>query len=321
MTRLLYFILFIQISFAQLILAQKDSLSFSYNSWGIPKYQVNNISVSSKEFKYYLAKNDPALKKFNSGKKLNLASTIMKGAGGILLGYNLADIMVNKNKNYTIGAVGLGLIVVSIPLSNYGIKKSNQALTLYHEDDLVLKYAASESPIYTKIEMWKDACVIMRVPVFGPKIKYLKSILSDTRTNNTSKSAIQKQLDKTLEENKKYIELIQRCFSKEFFAKEVLFLPDSLFKSYIAGEKSGFLNRNGELDTAFQCDAKYPFFIITGKDTDQLLFVDNELNPAGFPFPYKKNTFLPGLKKLLDREKYIRKQISHFNKDLLLIEK
>ena len=110
MIRLPFFIFFIHIFFVQTTSAQKDSLSFFYNSFGIPKYQVNNRPVDSKEFKYYLAKNDPALRKFNAGKNLNLTSTIMQGAGGFLLGYNLADIMINKNKNYTAGAIGLGLI-------------------------------------------------------------------------------------------------------------------------------------------------------------------------------------------------------------------
>ncbi len=320
MTRLHFFALFIQIFFVQLTLAQKDSLSFYYNSWGIPKYQINNKPVDSKEFKYYMAKNDPALRKFTAGKNLNLASTIMQGAGGFLLGYNLADIMINKNKNYTAGAVGLGLIVVSIPISNYGIKKSNQALSIFHAEEFIVKNTSSESRVNSKAEEWKDACLIVRIPVFAPKIKYLRSILSDPKTNQASKSAIQKQLDKTLDDNKTYFDLIHDGFSKEFFAKEVLFLPDSLFKSFIAGEKTGFLNKNGELDTSLQCDAKYSFFIITGKDSDQLLFVDEDLNPAGFPFPYKKNTFLPAFKKLLDKEKYIQKQISHFNKKLLLIK-
>ena len=319
MTRLPFFIFFIHIFFVQTTSAQKDSLSFYYNTFGIPKYQINKKPVDSKEFKYHLAKNDPALRKFNAGKNLSLTSTIMQGAGGFLLGYNLADIMINKNKNYTAGAIGLGLIVVSIPLSNYGLKKSNQALSMYHTEEFMIKNTPSTSLINGVAETWKNACLIVRIPVFASKIKYLKSILSDSKTSQASKSVIQKQLDKTLDDNKKYFELIQSSFSKEFFARDVLFLPDSLFKSFIAGEKTGFINKKGELDSSLQCDAQYSFFIITGKDSDQLLFVDRDLNPAGFPFPYKKNTFLPAFKKLLDREKYIQKQISHFNQKLLLI--
>ena len=321
MTRLPFFIFFIHIFFVQITSAQKDSLSFYYNSFGIPKYQINHNPVSSNEFKFKLSQNDSALKKFNAGKKLNLTSTIMQGAGGFLLGYNLADIMINKNKNYTTGGIGLGLIVVSLPLSNYGIKKSNQALAMYHADEISEIKPTPEIHVINPADRWKDACLIVRIPVFGPKIKYLKSVLSNPETSQSSRSAVQKQLNITIDENKRYFDLIHAGFNNEFSAKEVFFLPDSLFKSYMAGEKTGFLNKNGELDTTLHCNSDNTFFIIAGKDIDQLWFVDRDLNPAGFPFPYKKNTFLGAFKKLLDKEKYVHNQISYFNEKLLLIAK
>jgi hypothetical protein len=321
MTRLPFFIFIIYIFFVETSSAQKDSLGFYYNSFGIPKYQINYKPVSSKAFNLKLGLNESALKKFNAGKKINLTSTIMQGAGGFLLGYNLADIMINKNKNYTAGAIGLGLIVVSLPISNYGIKKSNQALAMYHADEISAIKSTPEIHDISAADKWKNACLIVRIPVFGPKIKYLKSVLSNPETSQSSRSTAQKLLHTTIDENKKYFDLVRKGFDKEFSAKEVYFLPDSLFKSYMAGEKTGFLNKNGELDTSLDCYSDNTFFIITGKDIDQLSFVDRDLNPAGFPFPFRKNMFLGAFKKLLDKEKYMHKQISYFNEKLLLIKK
>jgi len=321
MKRLYFFIFIFQVFIHPNTKAQKDSLSFYYNSWGFPQYQVNSKSVDSKEFNFYLSKNDPALRKFKAGRNVNLASILIQGTGGFLLGYNLADIMINKNKNYTTGAVGVGLIVGSIPLSNYGLKKSNQALTMFNTEELKIKNTGSESLISNKAEEWKDACLIVRIPVNAPKIRYLRNAISDPKINRKSKSALQIQLIKTLDENKIYFDLIQNGFNKKFFAKEVYFLPDSLYKSYMAGEKTGFLNKNNELDSSIECYSRQTYFIITGKDADQLLFVDRDLNKADSPFPHKKNTFLPAFRKLINKQGYINSQIEYFNEKLLSIDK
>lgn len=302
--------------------AQNDSLNFSFGSTYKVTYSVKGQTANSKLFYNYLSKNDPALKMFKKGKNQHFAGQTLAYVGGFLIGWNIGDIMFNNKKGYTVGLVGLGIAAVSFPITFGGLKKSQKAIDLYNSPETTLIRAENlNTPLNEDEIKWNASCLIFRMPVYGPKINYLKSKINDSSINKKARTAYQKQLDVTIQENKTYFDILRKGFDDEFTAKKVYMLPDSSFKSFIAGNSPGFLNENGVLDPNLQCQSAQNYFIITGKDDDQLLFVDALLAKPDQPFPHKKNTFLPAFKKIWDRNNFIKKQIRYFNEKLLLISK
>ncbi len=323
-------VFFVFLIFSYDSVSQRDSLSYLLKSFSMYEYQINGKKVPKKDFYYSLSKNKTLENEFQSGKSMNYTGNIITYIGGFLVGWNIGDLMFKKNeKNYTLGMIGLGALAVGIPIAWVGQKKSDKALVSFNSIDLpnVIAVSPTKISVYDKDELdaeivsnYKEiidsSCIIIRIPVNGNKINLLSQKLKDKNTSPSYKSKLKKELDKTLMENKEYLSLIQTSFDLHFHVKQIYFLPDSSFKSHLAGNLTGFLNDEGVLDQSMQCHGKENFYFITGKDKEQLLFVNKYLEKPSIPFPHKKNTFLPAFKKIFDKQKYIDKQIIYFNEKL-----
>lgn len=162
----------------------------------------------------------------------------------------------------------------------------------------------------------QNACYIVRVPVSAVKIKYYEEKIAQRGLSNEVRQRYEKDLSETLEENKAYINLLQASFTSHFSLGNVYFLPDSSYKSFVAGQRTGFINQAGALDKSITCPHDENYFLISGKYKEQLLFLDQHLHKLDPPFPYKKNTFLPIFKLVLNRKKYIESQVKYLDNKL-----
>lgn len=164
----------------------------------------------------------------------------------------------------------------------------------------------------------KDICVIVRLQVSGNKINFLKSKLNESLSEN-ARNNVQEQLNETLEDNASYFKLLAHTFDSLFTIAPVYYLPDSSYRRFMAGQKGLFYNKHGQPDPSLSCDGRETFFIIAGKDRDQLLFVNASLHKMDKPFPYKKSVFLPSFKKILNLKGYLAAQVKYFNQKLSTI--
>lgn len=335
-----FLILFLSSFAFQTSFGQKDSLSFTLNSF-FPtyKYQKNGISVSSDDFYKSLNKNTILTEKFKAGKSTHVFGNVVANIGAFLIGWNIGQLMVNKNekKNYTVGLIGVGALTVGLPVSWIGRNKSQKALVEFNNNANAKLYerqisnnkdepekikptisnlAESGEREMTPNEKFQSACIIVRIPVYGNKINLLTKKINDVNITSYYKSKLKNELDNTLMENKEYLSLVRSGFEQHFHVKNIYFLPDSSFKSHLAGNQTGFLNNEGTMDQSLQCQSKEIFYFITGKDKEQLLFVDKFLEKPSAPFPHKKNTFLPTFRKIFNTQKYINSQIIYFNEKL-----
>jgi hypothetical protein len=194
--------------------------------------------------------------------------------------------------------------------------KKAYLLLLFVTIIVIASIGQKDSTFINYKDLVKSSCLIVRVPVYANKINLLTQKISETDSNPEYKSILKKELDATITNNDQYLDLVMGSFDQYFHFKEVYFLPDSAFKSHLAGRHTGFINKKGELDKSLQCKSDEHFYFITGKDDDQLLFVDKFLVRPSFPLPHKKNIFFPSFKKLFNRTNYIHKQVIYFNEKL-----
>lgn len=335
-----FVIFFLLIVFNIKSIGQKDTLSYTMNSmFNTYIYQKGGMKVTSDEFYQVLEKDMGLYEKFSSGKTTQVTGNIVATIGAGLIGWNIGELMFNRNaeKKYTTGLIGVGLLTVGIPLTGLGHNKSRKTLVEFNKNLLTNVYdqqiakvkdmsvvtepetstqGDDEDREMTVKEKFDNACLIARLPVYGNKIKLLKSKIASPNTTDQNRQAFQKQLDQTIHENKEYFDLITDVFKDHFTVREVYFVPDSSFKSVLAGQNPGFFNQHGEKIDDRLCDVETNYYFITGKDKDQFLLVDNFLKKPLNPIPHRKNIFLPSFRKIFDRKNYIQKQVIYFNTNL-----
>ncbi|MBC7884519.1 MAG: hypothetical protein H7X99_03545 [Saprospiraceae bacterium] len=163
----------------------------------------------------------------------------------------------------------------------------------------------------------ENSCLVFRVPVQAGKIRYLKNALSNSQLTPAKTTSLKSQLASTIKTNNDYYALIRSGFTAHFDATQVYFVPDSLFKAFEGGKKDVFLNENNQVDPTIQCLTDEYFLMIQSEHAEQFLLVNKNGNRLDSPFPYKKNTFLPGFKRLLSKKKYMHNQIKWFNEKLI----
>lgn len=165
----------------------------------------------------------------------------------------------------------------------------------------------------------EDVCIIFRIPVNGKKINYLEDKLKQLKQGDKNYDSIKETLENTINENYDYFHILREGFNVYFDVAKVYFLPDSSYNSFLKGQPYNFLNESGQPDPSIKCTANNYYFFIIGKDKEQLLLVDKNLKSLDKPFPYKKNTFMPAFKKILNRQMFINNQIRYFNEKLMFI--
>jgi hypothetical protein len=167
-------------------------------------------------------------------------------------------------------------------------------------------------------EVKPSITVIVRIPTFANKINYLQA---QTQLPDLSPKVKKKQMDaltKTKQDRDAYFSTLYTGFINYFHACEVLFMPDSLYKRYLNGDRNVFISPTGQLfDKAITTDSV--FYIIQSNNIHQLLLTNKSGQKLSKPWPYKKNTFLPAFKQLWQQKEFIFDQIRWFDKKISTI--
>lgn len=157
-----------------------------------------------------------------------------------------------------------------------------------------------------------ESVLIVRLPVNGPKIRYLTQYLENT-VDPKARLFIESELEAAKALNFKKFLAISNALQNQYQFSAFLILPDSAFLDFTRGKQQVFLGENGKIDTNLTCKFKEYFYLIGGENDDQWVLVDQNLNRLDKPFPYRSTIFLSGLRRVFSRNNYYEKQIKWFN--------
>lgn len=135
---ILIFSLGVGVSIAQ---EAMDSIYVSKTFWGY-KYYQGNYRINFNQLPMVMENNAEASLLIDKARSRHTFSAILSGAGGFLIGLQLANEIIGGEANWAMVAVGGGLIAISIP-----IKASSNKLTLNAVD-------AYNSQLKSRVE-WK----------------------------------------------------------------------------------------------------------------------------------------------------------------------
>lgn len=173
---------------------------------------------------------------------------------------------------------------------------------------------SSESSAVQSAQSLQSAGLVVRVPTQQNKLKYLTSQLNTKSLSTISRQNIENLLNETLRENEEHLSDLVAGFSDYWDVSKVYFVPDSLFKSFVAGSRNVFLNveNNGRSITDIAIPNGY-FLMLHETDKTKLILVNGKGERLDAPFPYKKNVFFPAFKKIMNKKKYVHDQIKWLN--------
>jgi hypothetical protein len=93
--------------------------------WSKPEYKIGEHYVNENEFKSNLMNNKEAFEIYKSSASTQGIANVFAGLGGFLLGWNIGDLLFSKekDKNFVLGSIGLGIIAIGIPIENIILSK------------------------------------------------------------------------------------------------------------------------------------------------------------------------------------------------------
>lgn len=211
----------------------------------------------------------------------------------------------------------LSLMLINLPGFVYG----NNSLSLLHSHTFFPSSTDLKScqiPIYNHSYDVDSAhfCVIVRYPSHANKLSHFKQQMNRSDLPEEKKQLFTQLYENTILENSANFHLLYTTFKDEFEFNHVYFLPDSSYKTFTSNKKGLFINQFEVNDPSLSCPFDEYYFIINGKDEDQLLFVSKYLSRAPEPLPYKKNIFFPAFKKIFNKPGYLATQVKYFNDKL-----
>ena len=108
-----------------------DSVFVHKNFWGYKFYQ-KDARLNFNQLPYIMEGDQEAYLLIKKARNFNTISSIISGTGGFLLGWQLATVLVGGEANWTMVAIGGGLIAVSIPIYSKSHKQSLKAVDMYN---------------------------------------------------------------------------------------------------------------------------------------------------------------------------------------------
>jgi hypothetical protein len=120
--------------FSTASMAQESSneIIIQKNFFGI-KYFQNDRRLTPGEMSKIMEPNAEAYKLVKSGRALGTVSSILSSMGGFLIGYPIGASINGQETNWTMAAVGGGIIVGSIPLQLVSNNKMKKAVATYNK--------------------------------------------------------------------------------------------------------------------------------------------------------------------------------------------
>lgn len=105
------------------------------------KFLQNEKVLKYSQMLTIVKNNSESYNLIKSAQASNALSMVLGGAGGFLVGYQLGTVIGGGEPNLIVGGVGVGLIVLSIPISINAAQKTMQGVIIYNKHIQKLSYA------------------------------------------------------------------------------------------------------------------------------------------------------------------------------------
>lgn len=95
-------------------------------------FRLNGETINIKNMQALMQNNAEALKYLNKAKSTNGFLSVLSYAGGFLIGYPVGTLIGGGEPNWTLAAVGCGLVVIAIPISSSVKSNARKAVSIYN---------------------------------------------------------------------------------------------------------------------------------------------------------------------------------------------
>jgi len=112
----------------QLATSIKDTIQYTGN-----KYTLNNEVLTLNKMEVIMQNNTVATEYLKSAKGNTVFAYVLAYAGGFMIGYPLGTAIGGGQPNWTLAAIGCGLIAIDIPIISSGNKKVRNAVNAYNQ--------------------------------------------------------------------------------------------------------------------------------------------------------------------------------------------
>jgi hypothetical protein len=126
------FILLALILMAVNLFGQTSSDSIEVKKRLGPVFQQNGINLTPGQLMKLTKINPDAFSEMKKANSNYIASMFFQIPGGFLIGYPLGTAIAGGDPNWTLAAIGAGLVVISIPLISGYNKHATQAVKIYN---------------------------------------------------------------------------------------------------------------------------------------------------------------------------------------------
>jgi len=121
--------------------SQSDSISVK-NRLG-PVFQQNGKTLTPNKLLTITKSNQEAYSEMKIANNNYLTSMVFQFPGGFLIGYPIGTALAGGDPNWTLAAIGAGLVLVSIPFISAYNKHAKNAVSIYNKG---LRYSSTVRP-------------------------------------------------------------------------------------------------------------------------------------------------------------------------------
>ena len=121
----------------------KDTIRYTKTGGGY-KYTFDNKELTIVQLRDMMQNNKVATEYLKKAKGSSGFANVLGYAGGFLIGYPLGTAIGGGKANWTMFAVGCGLVVIAIPIVSSGNRNIKKAVNAYNHDEM-----ASNLPKYS----------------------------------------------------------------------------------------------------------------------------------------------------------------------------
>jgi hypothetical protein len=127
-----FFILFAMISFTINLVGQVPSDSIQIKKRLGPVFQQNGINLTPKQLMSITKSNPEAYAEMKMANSNYVASLFFQIPGGFLIGYPIGTAIGGGEPNWTMAAIGAGLVIVAIPLVSGYNRHATKSVRIYN---------------------------------------------------------------------------------------------------------------------------------------------------------------------------------------------
>lgn len=112
------------------------------------QFTQNGKRLNFSQLSGIMKSNEVAYKEIKAAQSNNTIASVFGGAGGFLLGYPLGTALGGGEPNWTMAALGAGLIIIAIPISLNANERAKNAVEVYNSS-----LTSSSSKVKTDIKI------------------------------------------------------------------------------------------------------------------------------------------------------------------------